>query len=59
MRCFFLKGDQVVSFEHWPGLSAEEALAKARGLLSAAPRGSRDGFELWVESRLIARFPSS
>jgi hypothetical protein len=56
MRCYFMRGGHIVDVEELPGLSDEEATAKAHALfLERKPLF--EGFELWERTRFLIRFP--
>jgi hypothetical protein len=55
MRCYFLKAGRLAGVEVLPdGLSDEEAITKARALLSKR-KGPFDSFEVWEGSRYVFR----
>jgi hypothetical protein len=56
MRCYFMRGGHIASVEELPGLSDEEAMAKADALFSER-KHLFDGFELWDRARVIVRRP--
>ena len=56
MRCYFLKGGHIEAVEELPGLSDDEAVAKARILFSERSH-LFDGFEVWDRTRVIIRQP--
>jgi hypothetical protein len=55
MRLYFLRDRRIAGVEILPaGLSDEEAIAKARALLSKR-KGPFDSFEVWEGSRHVFR----
>ena len=56
MRCYFMRGGHIEAVEELPGLSDEEAIAKAHALFSER-KHLFEGFELWDRTRLIIRHP--
>jgi hypothetical protein len=56
MRCYFMRGGRIEAIEELPGLSDEQALAKAHALFSER-KHKFEGFELWNRSRVIIRHP--
>jgi hypothetical protein len=49
-------GGRIEAVEEFPGLSDEQALAKAHALFSER-KHKFEGFELWNRSRVIIRHP--
>ena len=58
MRCYFMRGSHIASVEELPGLSEEDASAKAHALFSDRKQFF-EGFELWDRSRFLFRHPAS
>ena len=56
MRCYFMRGGHIEAVEELPGLSDEQALAKAHALFSER-KHTFEGFELWNRARVIIRHP--
>ena len=56
MRCYFMRGGHIEAVEELPGLSDEEAIAKAHALFSER-RQLFEGFELW--DRTARAYPAS
>jgi hypothetical protein len=56
MRCYFMRGGRIEAVEELPGLSDEQALAKADALFSER-KHKFEGFELWNRARVIIRHP--
>jgi hypothetical protein len=54
MRCYFIRDGHVVGVAMLPGLSDQDAIARAHKL-SARRSGRIDGFEVWDGARLIIR----
>ncbi len=56
MRCYFMRNGRIEAVEELPGLSDEQALAKAHALFSER-KHEFEGFELWNRTHLIVRHP--
>ena len=56
MRLFLMRAGHIASVEELPGLSDEEAIAKAHALFSAR-KYRFEGFELWDRTRVLFRHP--
>jgi hypothetical protein len=56
MRCYFMRGGRIEAVEELPGLSDEEAIAKAHALFSEREH-LFEGFELWDRARVLIRHP--
>jgi hypothetical protein len=56
MRCYFLRAGRIEAVEELPGLSDDEAVAKAHALFSERKR-EFEGFEVWNRARVIIRHP--
>jgi hypothetical protein len=56
MRCYLMRNGHIASVEEFPGLSDEDATAKAH-LLFSKLKDSFESFELWDRSRVIMRYP--
>jgi hypothetical protein len=56
MRCFFIRGGDVVAAEELTGLSDEEAIAKAHVLFSER-KNLFEGFEVWDLARKLIAHP--
>ena len=50
MRCYFMRDGHIEAVEELPGLSDEEAIAKAHALFSERKQHF-EGFELWDRAR--------
>ena len=57
MRLFLMRAGHIASVEELPGLSDEEAIAKAHVLFSERKR-LYEGFELWDRTRVLIRHPT-
>ncbi len=55
MRCYFMRDGDIAAFEEFPGLTDEEATARAN-LLFSERKHLFEGFELWDRTRLIIRY---
>ena len=58
MRCYFMRGGRIEAVEELPGLSDEQAIAKAHALFSER-KHKFEGFELWNRTRVIIRHPEA
>ena len=58
MRCYFMRDGHIEAVEELPGLSDEEATAKAHALFSER-RHFFEGFELWDRARVLIRYPEA
>ncbi len=58
MQCYFMRGGRIEVVEELPGLSDEEAIAKAHALFSER-KHSFEGFELWDRARVLIRHPAA
>jgi hypothetical protein len=56
MQCYFMRGGHIEAIEELPGLSDEEAIAKAHAMFSAQ-KHVYEGFEVWNRSRVLIRHP--
>ncbi len=56
MRCYFMRDGHIEAVEELPGLSDDEAIAKAHALFSERRR-SFEAFELWDRTRVLVRHP--
>jgi hypothetical protein len=56
MRCYFLRGGHIESFEELTQLSDEEAITKAHALFSER-KHLFEGFELWDGPRVVIGHP--
>jgi hypothetical protein len=56
MQCYFMRDGHIEAVQELPGVSEEEAIAKAHALFSER-RHSFEGFELWDRSRVLVRHP--
>jgi hypothetical protein len=57
MRCFFLRNGHIAGVEMLPGLSDQDAIAKAQTLFFLDRRGQFEGFEVWDRTRVVFRHP--
>jgi hypothetical protein len=55
MRCYFMRGGHIVDVQELPGLSNEEATAKAHALFLER-KHLFGGFELWDRTRLVIKY---
>jgi hypothetical protein len=55
MRCYFMRGGHIVDVQELPGLSNEEATAKAHALFLEREH-LFEGFELWDRTRLVIKY---
>jgi hypothetical protein len=59
MRCFFMRAGHIQTVEEMPGLSDEEAVAKARQMFDERKESLwYDGFEVWELARMVIQFPA-
>jgi hypothetical protein len=58
MRCYFMRDGHIEAVEELPGLSDEEAIAKAHALFSER-KHLFEGFEVWDRTRVLIRHPES
>jgi hypothetical protein len=58
MRCYFMRDGHIEAVEELPGLSDEEAIAKAHALFSQR-KHLFEGFEVWDRARVLIRRPES
>ena len=58
MRCYFMRAGHIEAVEELPGLSDQEAIAKAHALFSERKQHF-EGFELWDRARVLIRHPLS
>jgi hypothetical protein len=58
MRCYFMRDGHIEAVEEVPGLSDEEAIAKAHALFSER-KHLFEGFEVWDRTRVLIRHPES
>jgi hypothetical protein len=58
MRCYFMRGGRIEAVEELPGLSDEQAVAKAHALF-AERKHKFEGFELWNRTQVIVRHPET
>jgi hypothetical protein len=58
MRCYFMRAGRIEAVEELPGLSDEQAVAKAHALFSER-KHKFEGFELWNRTRVIIRHPEA
>jgi hypothetical protein len=56
MRCYFMRDGHIEAVEELPGLSDEQAIARAHALY-AERKHLFEGFELWDRARVIIRHP--
>jgi hypothetical protein len=56
MRRYFMRGGHIASVEELPGLTDDEALAKAHALFSER-KELFQGFELWDRTRFLIQHP--
>jgi hypothetical protein len=56
MRCYFMRDGHIAVVEEIPGLSDEEAIAKAHALFSER-KHLFEGFDLWDRTRVLIRHP--
>jgi len=57
MRCFFLRNGHIAAVEMLPGLSDQDAIAKAQKLFFLDRQGQFEGFEVWDRTRAVFRHP--
>ena len=58
MRCYFMRDGHIDAVEELPGLSDEQAIAKADALFSQR-KHLFEGFEVWDRTRVLIRHPKS
>jgi hypothetical protein len=58
MRCYFMRDGHIEAVEELPGLSDEQAIAKAHALFSER-KHLFEGFEVWDRARVLIRHPES
>ena len=58
MRCFFLRNGHIAAVEMLPGLSDQDAIAKAQNLFFLDRQGQFEGFEIWERTRSVFRHPN-
>ena len=58
MRCYFMRDGHIGAVEELPGLSDEEAIAKAHALFSER-KHLFEGLEVWDRARVLIRHPES
>jgi hypothetical protein len=58
MRCYFMRAGHIEGVEELPGLSVDEATAKAHALFLDR-KHLYEGFELWDRARFLIRHPAS
>src|SRR5580692_5243434 len=56
MRCYFMRGGRIEAVEELAGFSDEQAIAKARALVSER-KHKFEVFELWNRTQVIVRHP--